>query len=103
MLDVLDTSRKGLRSLIILVCWKIWKERNARVFECMESTNFVVLQKIKDDVGLWILAGAKHLSISVPPPPSHFLIGLFMEVFSSSCGHCRVFGCVIVGVQCQFG
>jgi hypothetical protein len=34
------TSRKGLRSLIILVCWEIWKERNARVFERIESTNF---------------------------------------------------------------
>jgi len=51
-----STSRKGLRSLIILVCWEVWKERNARVFEHRESTNFVVLQRIKDEARLWIKA-----------------------------------------------
>ena len=57
-----STRRKGLRSLIILVCWEVWKERNSRVFEHTESTNFMVLQRIKDEARLWILAGAKHLS-----------------------------------------
>jgi hypothetical protein len=36
-------SRKGICSLIILVCWEVWNERNARVFDHTESTNFVVL------------------------------------------------------------
>ncbi|PVH65774.1 hypothetical protein PAHAL_1G074900 [Panicum hallii] len=27
-----SASRKGLRTLIILVCWEIWKETNARTF-----------------------------------------------------------------------
>ena len=62
-----STRRKGLRSLIILVCWEVWKERNSRVFEHTESTNFMVLQRIKDEARLWILAGAKHLSTFLPP------------------------------------
>jgi hypothetical protein len=38
-----------------------FKERNARGFERKESTNARVLQKIKDEACLWVVAGAKHL------------------------------------------
>jgi len=42
-----SASGRELRSIIILVCWEVWKERNARVFQQVESTNLAVLQKIK--------------------------------------------------------
>jgi hypothetical protein len=35
----------GLRSAITLICGKIWKERNARVYNNNLSTFFVLLQK----------------------------------------------------------
>ncbi|WVZ65166.1 hypothetical protein U9M48_014575, partial [Paspalum notatum var. saurae] len=57
-----STSKKGLRSLIILVCWEIWMERNNRIFNRSESPNGVVLQKIKDEAHLWATAGAKGLA-----------------------------------------
>jgi exonuclease III len=60
-------NKRGLRSLIILVCWEIWKERNARVFERTEAPNFMVLQRIKDEATLWRSAGAKHLSALLLP------------------------------------
>ena len=57
-----SASKKGLRSLIILVCWEIWKERNSRVFNRAEAPLNRVLSKIKDEAGLWSLAGAKGLA-----------------------------------------
>ncbi|KAJ1282092.1 hypothetical protein BS78_03G023300 [Paspalum vaginatum] len=54
--------RRGLRSLIILVAWTIWCERNLRIFDRNVATESQVLAKIKDKAGLWILGGAKHLA-----------------------------------------
>jgi len=33
-------SRKGIKSLIILICWEIWKERNAQIFDRLRGTFF---------------------------------------------------------------
>ncbi|WVZ88362.1 hypothetical protein U9M48_034892 [Paspalum notatum var. saurae] len=55
-------SRLRLRSLIILVVWELWCERNARIFENRGSTIQQVLAKIKGEAASWMAAGAKHLS-----------------------------------------
>jgi hypothetical protein len=54
--------KKGLRSLIMLVCWEIWTKKNVGVFEHEESTNVRVLQNIKDKTCLWVTAEEKHLN-----------------------------------------
>ena len=54
-------SKRGVRSLIILVCWELWKERNARIFDHSEVPSFMVAARIKEEASTWILAGAKHL------------------------------------------
>jgi hypothetical protein len=54
-------SRKGLKSLVILVCWEIWNERNARIFNSTEAPSFAVTEK-KGEASAWILTGAKHLA-----------------------------------------
>jgi hypothetical protein len=54
--------KQGLRSLTILVCWEVWKERNVRIFGHIGMPNHLLLQKIKDEAQLWISAGAKHLA-----------------------------------------
>jgi hypothetical protein len=51
--------RRGLRSIILLLRWEVWKERNATIFEHKETLNHQV--KIKDEVTLWVTGGAKHL------------------------------------------
>jgi hypothetical protein len=56
-------NRKALASITMLVSWTIWKERNARVFNSKAAPTSVLLETIKDDVRLWIAAGAKHLSV----------------------------------------
>jgi hypothetical protein len=58
--------RKGLASLILVVVWEIWKERNARVFRKKMSPSFVILDAIKCEVRLWVLVGAKRLGDLMP-------------------------------------
>ena len=55
-------SRKGVCSLIMLISWEIWKERNARIFDRKEATSDNVFFKVRDDLGSWVLAGAKDLA-----------------------------------------
>ena len=56
---------QGLRTLIILVIWEIWLERNARIFKHKESACPVLISKIKDHASCWMAAGAKRLSALV--------------------------------------
>ena len=70
MAAIRGVSRKGLKSLVILVCWEIWNERNACIFNSTKAPSFTVAEKIKGasaekikgEASAWTLAGAKHLS-----------------------------------------
>jgi hypothetical protein len=59
--DGITPQRKALASLSLLTVWAIWNERNARVFHNKQSPTFVILDKIKVEACLWVLAGAKKL------------------------------------------
>uniref|UniRef100_A0A0E0EIJ5 Anthocyanin 5-aromatic acyltransferase n=1 Tax=Oryza meridionalis TaxID=40149 RepID=A0A0E0EIJ5_9ORYZ len=59
--------KKGLCTLILLVGWEIWKERNQRIFEHKETVVPRLLAKIKEETRTWVLAGAKKLSEFIPP------------------------------------
>ena len=52
-------SPKALASLMMLISWEIWTERNV-------VPSMVLISKIKDEVSLWALAGAKQLGIVMP-------------------------------------
>jgi hypothetical protein len=58
--------RKALATLILLTVWEIWNERNARVFHNKSAPSFVILDKIKSEARLWVLAGAKKLGSIMP-------------------------------------
>ena len=58
--------RKAMASMLMLVSWELWKERNARVFRHVHSPSFVVLNKIKDEARSWSLAGAWALGNVIP-------------------------------------
>ena len=51
--------RRGIDSLFALVCWTIWKERNARYFREASSSVNDVLQLVKAEADRWIDAGAR--------------------------------------------
>ena len=59
-------SRKAMASLIMLVSWEIWKERNGRVFRNESSTAIMIISKIKEEVIMWGFAGAKALCNIMP-------------------------------------
>jgi hypothetical protein len=61
-----STRRKGIASLTLLISWKIWCERNARVFRKKNTPSMVVLDKVKSEARLWVLAGAKRLGTLMP-------------------------------------
>ena len=58
--------RKTISSLVMLVSWEVWKERNARVFQKKSSMPTTVLEGIKVEARNWVLAGAKHLGSLMP-------------------------------------
>jgi hypothetical protein len=53
--------RKVLATLSLLTVWELWNERNSRVFCNKHSLSFVIVDKIKVEARLWMLAGAKKL------------------------------------------
>jgi hypothetical protein len=59
-------NRKGLASLTLLTVLEIWQERNARIFNNRLSPTFVVVDKIKCEARLWVLAGARKLGDLMP-------------------------------------
>ncbi|CAL5027772.1 unnamed protein product [Urochloa decumbens] len=53
--------RKGVCSLFMAVGWHLWKERNARLFERSAAVVSVIIARIKQEVDLWVAAGARKL------------------------------------------
>lgn len=62
-LSAAPASEKRARSLLLLVIWFIWRERNARIFRETDRSVQAVLDQISDEAANWVLAGARHLSI----------------------------------------
>jgi hypothetical protein len=57
---------KALASLTVLTIWELWNERSARVFHNKHSPSFLILDKIKGEARLWVLACAKRLGELLP-------------------------------------
>jgi len=51
--------KKGFNSLVMLEAWIIWKHRNACVFDGSAPCLQVALWAYKEELQLWIAAGAK--------------------------------------------
>ena len=52
-------SRKGFDTFVMLICWMIWKQRNARVFDTGTIKNeWNTVDSIFDELRTWDKAGA---------------------------------------------
>jgi hypothetical protein len=60
-----SSQSRGIQSMAILICWSLWRERNARVFEGVEKNCSRIVADIKEEVWMWCHAGAKHISVIV--------------------------------------
>ena len=54
--------RKGFDSLVLLVSWETWKERNRRTFGGAPSSVAQVLQGIQQEGAEWVSAGFRSLA-----------------------------------------
>jgi len=57
--------RKCFDSLVVLLCWLLWKERNNRTFNCRVRTVNDFLSCVANEVVSWYQAGYKHLVLVV--------------------------------------
>jgi hypothetical protein len=53
---------KGAKSLVMLVCWKLWCERNCRIFDDVQKDLMSLVGVIQAEARQWAQAGAKHLA-----------------------------------------
>jgi hypothetical protein len=67
--DTAAAHKKGIRSLFILTCAAIWRERNERIFKNLFSTRQSIGARIKDEAREWAFAGAKALRKLLFKPP----------------------------------
>ena len=53
--------RRGFDSLVALVCWLLWKERNGRTFDRRARTTQEMNDVVVEELAAWLRAGFKHL------------------------------------------
>ena len=56
---------RALKSLLLLVNWEIWKERNTRIFNRRECSTALLLSKIKEEARAWGIVGARLLAVLI--------------------------------------
>jgi hypothetical protein len=66
MIHMRGETREAMASLAMLVSWKIWKERNTRVFRDKFATIDMLVLRMKEEMALWCLAGGKAVSNAMP-------------------------------------
>jgi hypothetical protein len=57
-----DVLQKAFDTLVLLVSWMLWKERNRRVFDDDPSLATTLLDRVKEEADSWIAAGFRSLA-----------------------------------------
>jgi predicted negative regulator of RcsB-dependent stress response len=56
--------KRGLCTLVLLIVWEIWKERNQRQHK--NAISSFLFSQIKEEAWTWAMAGAKRLRDLLP-------------------------------------
>lgn len=95
-----------LKSLIILVGWELWCERNTRIFRHVATTLTTIIAKIKEEGLAWIKVGSKWEPqklaelTSLEEPYSFSFCGLFF--FMAGPVNNSFFGCLFFLLLYQY-
>lgn len=57
----MGTDKRGFDSVVLLVSWVLWKERNRRTFDNLSRTTTEVIAQVREEGAEWIAAGCKAL------------------------------------------
>jgi hypothetical protein len=57
------TVKEGIKSLLMLVIWEIWRERNSRVFRKTSRSVQQIFSSVQDEARTWAHAGNKGLQL----------------------------------------
>lgn len=52
---------KVIKTMVILISWELWCERNARIFRNKGQPPLNILAKIKEEAATWVTARATNL------------------------------------------
>lgn len=58
--------KPGVRSIIMLILWELWKERNSRIFNKAAKSPEQLFRNIQDEARTWVRAGNKSLDEVLP-------------------------------------
>jgi hypothetical protein len=62
------SKRQGVSSMVILMIWEIWSERNGRIFRREARSLQQLLHSIQDEARTWAFAGNRELGEILPMP-----------------------------------
>ena len=57
--------RHSFDTLVVLICWLLWKERNDKTFDRRVRTVQEVIVRVNDEITAWAQAGFRHLEMFV--------------------------------------
>jgi hypothetical protein len=60
------TARSSFDTLILLVAWSLWKERNERTFQRTSRTHQEIFNSVVAEAEDWVAAGFKTLELACP-------------------------------------
>jgi hypothetical protein len=62
-LALIELATQKEQNRTTLICWGIWQERNAHIFNHVEApSSMVIAAKIREEVSNWVMAEAKHVA-----------------------------------------
>jgi hypothetical protein len=57
------TLRRGFDSLVFLIGWNLWKERNSRTFNKVPTSAPGLVESLFQEAATWVSAGCSHLGV----------------------------------------
>jgi hypothetical protein len=61
--------KRGIKSLFLLVCWGIWRERNDRIFRGKRISVPAIVARMHDEAREWAFVSAKAMRKLMFEPP----------------------------------